>query len=79
MRRLPISLLLLALVASANQATARERWAPKRYAQSAATVQSTPSDQAKPGPTRNNGGAVGGDAQFRAERLIPDICKGCSS
>ncbi len=67
-----------ALVWGTSQVAGSEQPPPKREVQSVAVSQTRLSDRA---PTRK----VGGKRQFsatsdlRAEDLIPDICKGCSS
>jgi hypothetical protein len=74
--RLSVSFFLFALMVSTNPAASKERLVHKRHVQSAGSVQTKPNDRTK---SVQSGGAIGLTSRFRAEDLIPDICKGCSS
>ena len=79
MRRFLAVLALLAITSSTSQVAGMERTTPTWHAQSIVAGQARPSDRMvssrKVDPRRQ----FSATSDFRAEELIPDICKGCSS
>jgi hypothetical protein len=79
MRGFLVVLALLAITSSTSQAAGMERTTPMWHAQSIAAGQVRPSERVvssrKVDPRRQ----FSATSDFRAEELIPDICKGCSS
>jgi hypothetical protein len=79
MRRFLAVLALLAITSSTSQVAGMERTTPTWHAQSIAAGQARPSERVvssrKVDPRRQ----FSATSDFRAEELIPDICKGCSS
>jgi hypothetical protein len=70
---------LSALVFSTSQAGGMEQMPPKRHVQSIAAVQARPSDRVMPSRKLDPGRQFSATSDFQADKLIPDICKGCSS
>lgn len=79
MRRVLAAFAMLAIVFSTSQAAGMERIPSKRHAQSAAAVQARSSERRMPSRKVSASPAISATSDFRAEDLIPDICKGCSS
>ncbi|HVX76487.1 MAG TPA: hypothetical protein VHB49_10180 [Bradyrhizobium sp.] len=79
MRHFLAAFALLAVVFTTSQVAGMERTSPKRHVQPAAAVQVKPSERARPSRKVNSTRDVSATADFRADELIPDICKGCSS
>jgi hypothetical protein len=79
MRRALAAFAVLAIVFSTSQVAGTERMPPKRYVQSVAAVQAGPSDRARSSRKLDPRREFSATSDFRAEELIPDICKGCSS
>jgi hypothetical protein len=79
MRRFLAALALLAIASSTSQAAGVERTPPKRHVQSIAAAQARPSDRVMPSRKVDPKREFSATSDFRAEELIPDICKGCSS
>jgi hypothetical protein len=79
MRCLLAAFAMLAVVFSTNQAAGMERALPKRQVQPASAAQAKPSDRIKSNRESNARRTISATSDFRAEDLIPDICKGCSS
>jgi hypothetical protein len=78
MRRLLAIFAMLAVVCSTSQAAGMERALPKRQIQPASAAQAKPSDRIKSNRELNARRTISAASGFRAEDLIPDICKGCS-
>lgn len=78
MRALLAALAAFALVFGTSEATGAEQPAAKRLVQRAAAVQAQPStrDVGRKADARRQFSAT---QDFRAQDLIPDICRGCSS
>lgn len=79
MRRFLAALALLAITFGTSQAVGMERTPPARHAQSIAAVQARISDRVASSPKANPRRQLSATSDFRAEEIIPDICKGCSS
>lgn len=78
MRRFLAALALLAIASSTSQAAGMERMPPKRHAQSVAATQATPFERVSSRKV-DPGRQFSATSDFRADKLIPDFCKGCSS
>ena len=79
MRRFFAAFALLVIIFSTSQVAGMERSPQQRSVQSASAVQTKPSDPAMSGRKVGAVRAISATSDFRAEDLIPDICKGCSS
>jgi hypothetical protein len=79
MRRVLAAFAVLTIVFSTSQVVGMERTPPKRQVQSAAAVQARPSDRVTSSRKVSASRTISATSDFRAEDLIPDICKGCSS
>ena len=79
MRLFLTALALLAITSSTSQAAGSERAPPKRHVQSVAAAQTGPSDRMALSRKVDSGPQFTATSDFRAEKLIPDICRGCSS
>jgi hypothetical protein len=77
MSRLLVAFALLVIIFGTSQVAGREQSLQQRSVQSAAAVQTRPSDLAIRKVSARR--AISATSDFRAEDLIPDICKGCSS
>ena len=79
MRGFLAAFVMSALVLSTSQVAGSERPPSRPAVQSAAAIQMRVSDRTP--SNRKNGGKrqFSATTDFRAEDLIPDICKGCSS
>ncbi len=79
MRGLLAAFVTLAIVFSTSQVSGMERTPPKRHVQSAAANQARPTDRTMSIRKVNASRTISATSDFRAEDIIPDICKGCSS
>jgi len=79
MRRLLTALALLAITSCSSHAAEMERTPPKRHLQYIAAAQARPSDRMASSRKVDPGRQFSATSDFRAEKLIPDICRGCSS
>ncbi|NOJ49057.1 hypothetical protein [Bradyrhizobium archetypum] len=79
MRGLLAVAVVFAMLLSASEATGAEQKKPKPYRGSNAVVQ-TEAPERTPSVGRSTGSnrATGASPPFRAEDIVPDICKGCS-
>jgi hypothetical protein len=78
MRRFLAVLALLAIMSGTSQAAGMERTPPKRHAGSIAAARAMPLERASSRKV-DPGRQFSATSDFRADKLIPDICKGCSS
>jgi hypothetical protein len=70
----------LAMMVATSQAAANVRLASKRHhADPAAKVETISQQRTTSGPKATVKRDISATSDFRAEDLIPDICKGCSS
>lgn len=79
MQRLLSALVLFSVLFGASAVAGTERMDPKRYLGSSISVQTTPSVRMMSGRNARPDRAISSNATFRAEDIVPDICKGCSS
>jgi hypothetical protein len=79
MRRFLTALALLAIMSSTSQAAGMVRTLPKRHGQSIAAAQARPSDRVLSSRKVDRALQFSATSDFRADELVPDICKGCSS
>jgi hypothetical protein len=79
MRRFLPACAILAEIFSTRQVAGQERPQQQRPFESAAAVQARRFDPAMSGRKVSARHAISATSAFRAEDLIPDICKGCSS
>jgi hypothetical protein len=79
MRRFLAAFALLAIASSTSHAAGMERTPPEQHIQSIAVGQARPSDRVASSRKVDPGRQFSATSDFRAEKLIPDICKGCSS
>jgi hypothetical protein len=79
MRLFLTALALLAITSSTSQAAGMERTLPKRHAQSIAAAQARPPDRVVSSRKVDPGRQFSATSEFRADEIVPDICKGCSS
>ncbi len=79
MRRVLAAFAMLAIVFSTSQVAGMERTPPKPNAQSAQAVQARSSERTMPSRKVSASPSISATSDFRAEDLIPDICRGCSS
>jgi hypothetical protein len=79
MRRFLAALALLAITPNTGPAAGMERTPPKRHSQSIATVEAKMSNRVVSSRKVDSRRQFSATSDFRAEELIPDICKGCSS
>lgn len=78
MRGFYVAFALSMLVVGTSQVAGMERAPPKRNVQSIAAVQAKSSDPVTPIRKAGFKRQLSATPDFRAEELIPDICKGCS-
>jgi hypothetical protein len=69
--------MLFAVLLGAFDASGAEQRKPKRHGSANAAVQTAAPNQIMPG--KKSDPATRADPTFRAEDIVPDICKGCSS
>jgi hypothetical protein len=79
MQRLLAALVLFSVLFDVSELAATERMDPKRHAGSKISVQAKPTLRMMSGRNARSDRAISSDATFRAEDIVPDICKGCSS
>jgi hypothetical protein len=79
MRGFLVALAVSALVFSTSQAAGSERPPPKRSVHSPVAIRTPSSHRAAMSRKPDVGRRSSALSDFRAEDLIPDICKGCSS
>jgi hypothetical protein len=79
MRALLSALVVFAVLLGAFEASGAERRKPKRHGSANAAVQTAAPKQIMPGRGKKSDPATRADPTFRAEDIVPDICKGCSS
>jgi hypothetical protein len=79
MHGLLAAFIAFAMLFSATEAVGAQRIKPKQHSSSNTVVQmEAPQRTVSGGSTRSNR-ASGMNPTFRAEDIVPDICKGCSS
>jgi hypothetical protein len=79
MRRFLAVLTLLAITSGTSQVAGTEQTTPTRHAHSVAGGQAKPSERVVSSGKVDLRRQFSATSDFRAEELIPDICKGCSS
>lgn len=79
MQRLLAALVLFSMLFGASEVAGTERSDPKRNLSSNISVQTKPTLRMMPGRTARPERAISPPETFRAEDIVPDICKGCSS
>ncbi|WFU19965.1 hypothetical protein [Bradyrhizobium sp. CB3481] len=79
MRGLLAVAVVFAMLLSASEAIGAQQKKPKQYGGSNAVVQSeAPERTLSGGRSTGSNRATGASRPFRAEDIVPDICKGCS-
>ena len=68
-----------AMLFSASEAAGAQRTKPKQHSSSSAVVQTEAPQRTMFGRSTRSTRASEGKPAFRAEEIVPDICKGCSS
>jgi hypothetical protein len=68
-----------AMLFSAGEAAGAQRTKPKQHSGSNAVVQTEAPQRTVSGRSTRSNRASGMNPTFRAEDIVPDICKGCSS
>jgi hypothetical protein len=68
-----------AMLFSASEAAGAQRTKPKQHSASEAVVQTEAPQRTIPGRSTRSQRGSDGKSAFRAEEIVPDICKGCSS
>jgi hypothetical protein len=79
MQGLFAAFIAFAMVFSASEAAGAQRTKPKQHGSSSAVVQTEAPQRTISGRSTRSHGASDRKATFRAEEIVPDICKGCSS
>ena len=79
MRGLLAALVVFAVLFSTCEATGIERRKAKRHGSSNAAIQTEAPKQMVPSQGKRSNRATSMGSTFRAEDIVPDICKGCSS
>jgi hypothetical protein len=79
MRSLVAALVAFAMLVSASEATGAGRTTPKQHGTSNAIVQTEAPQRSLSGRSARSNRAGGMSPTFRAQDIVPDICKGCSS
>jgi hypothetical protein len=80
MRGLLAAFVVFAMLFSATEAAGEQRKKPKQHGSANAAVQTgAPERPAAGRNTRSNRTTTVVTPPFRAEEIVPDICKGCSS
>ena len=79
MQRLLSALVLCSVLFGASEVAGTERMDPKRYLGSSISVQAKPSVRMMSGRNARPDRGISPIPTFRAEEIVPDICKGCSS
>lgn len=80
MQRLLSALVLFSVLFGAGEVAGAERMDAKRHHPgSSMSVQTKPSMRMMAGRNARPDRAISSTATFRAEDIVPDICRGCSS
>lgn len=79
MQRLLSALVLFSVLFGASEVAGAERMDAKRHPRSSTSVQTKPSTRMMAGRDARPDRAISSTATFRAEDIVPDICRGCSS
>jgi hypothetical protein len=79
MQGLLAAFIAFAMLFSATEATGAQRTKPEQHSSSSAVVQTEAPQRTMSGRGTRSHRASEGKSAFRAEEIVPDICKGCSS
>ncbi len=79
MRGLLAAFIAFALLSSASEASGAQRTKSKQHSTSKAVVQTGALQPKVSARSTSSNRAASTSPSFRAEDIIPDICKGCSS
>lgn len=79
MRGLLATFITLALLFSAGEAAGAQREKPQQQSSSSAAAHDDAPQRPASGRNTRYKNAVSASPTFRAEDIVPDICKGCSS
>jgi len=79
MHGLLAAFIAFAMLFSASEAAGAQRTKPKQHSGANAVVQTETPQRTIPGRSTRSHRASDGEPAFRAEYIVPDICKGCSS
>jgi hypothetical protein len=79
MHGLLAAFIVLAMLFGAGEATGAQRTKPKQRSGSNEVVQTEAPQRSVSGRSTRSNRATGTNQTFRAEDIVPDICKGCSS
>jgi hypothetical protein len=79
MRGLLATFIGFAMLFSVSEAAGAQRDKPQQQSSSSAAAQADASQRPVSGRDIKSKSAISGSPTFRAEDIVPDICKGCSS
>jgi|1186.fasta_scaffold903985_1 hypothetical protein len=79
MQGLLAAFIAFAMLFSASEAPGAQRTKPKQHSSSSAVVQAEAPQRTPSRHGTSSHRASDGKPAFRAEEIVPDICKGCSS
>jgi hypothetical protein len=79
MHGLLAAFIAFAMLFSASEAAGAQRTKPKQHGSSSAVVQTEAPQRTMSGRSTRSHRATDRKPAFRAEEIVPDICKGCSS
>jgi hypothetical protein len=79
MQGLLAAFIAFAILFSASEAAGAQRIKPKQHSSSSAVVQTEAPQRTVSGRGTRSHRAGDGKPAFRAEEIVPDICKGCST